>query len=176
MIKFYVGVTDTNWFLYLKEQYKNNTLPKYVNFWTPGSTSFKVLKDGELFLFKLHKKKNSGVNGEVAGGGYFSHFERLTMSDSWKKYGIGNGAATYDEMFNSLNKIKEKNNFPNEQTIGCIVLKDVFFLDRLIEEPSDWKKAIVRGKSFTLDNEIGKGLYLQVNQQLDDVNIKGEEL
>ena len=66
----------------------------YINFWTPGSTSFKVLEAGELFLFKLHNKKNSGVNGEVAGGGYFSHFERLNMADAWKKYGIGNGAAT----------------------------------------------------------------------------------
>ena len=35
----------------------------YINFWTPGSTSFKVLEAGELFLFKLHKKKNGGVNG-----------------------------------------------------------------------------------------------------------------
>ena len=166
MTKLYVGVTDTNWFLYLKEQYKNNNLPMYINFWTPGSTSFKVLEAGELFLFKLHKKKNSGVNGEVVGGGYFSHFERLTMSDAWKKYGIGNGAATFDEMCASLKRVKEKNNVKNDETIGCIILKDVFFFDKLIEEPSDWKKSIVRGKSYTLEDDIGKELYLQVNKQL----------
>mgnify|MGYP003448248790 FL=1 len=166
MTKLYVGVTDTNWFLYLKEQYKKHDLPMYINFWTPGSTSFKVLEAGELFLFKLHKKKNSGVNGEVVGGGYFSHFERLTMSDAWKKYGIGNGAATFDEMCASLKRVKEKNNVKNEETIGCIILKDVFFFDKLIEEPSDWKKSIVRGKSYTLEDDIGKELYLQVNKQL----------
>ena len=166
MTKFYVGVTDTNWFMYLKEQYQKGNMPIYINFWTPGSTSFKVLEAGELFLFKLHNKKNSGVNGEVAGGGYFSHFERLNMADAWKKYGIGNGAATYDEMCASLKKVKEKNNCKNEKTIGCIILKDVFFFDKLIEEPSDWKKSIVRGKSYTLEDDIGKELYLQVNKQL----------
>ena len=163
MTKFYVGVTDTNWFMYLKEQYQKGNMPIYINFWTPGSTSFKVLEAGELFLFKLHKKKNGGVNGEVVGGGYFTHFERLTMSDAWKKYGIGNGSIlqyTIDHIY------KEKNNIKNEGTIGCIILKDVFFLDNLIEEPSDWKKSIVRGKSYTLEDDIGKELYLQVNKQL----------
>ena len=166
MTKFYVGVTDTNWFMYLKEQYQKGNMPIYINFWTPGSTSFKVLEAGELFLFKLHNKKNSGVNGEVAGGGYFSHFERLNMADAWKKYGIGNGAATYDEMCASLKKVKEKNNCKDEKTIGCIILKDVFFCDKLIEEPIDWKKSIVRGKSYKIDDEIGRELYKNVLEQI----------
>lgn len=166
MTKFYVGVTDTNWFMYLKEQYQKGNMPIYINFWTPGSTSFKVIEAGELFLFKLHNKKNSGVNGEVAGGGYFSHFERLNMADAWKKYGIGNGAATYDEMCASLKKVKEKNNCKDEKTIGCIILKDVFFCDKLIEEPIDWKKSIVRGKSYKIDDEIGRELYKNVLEQI----------
>ena len=66
----------------------------------------------------------------------------------------------------SLKKVKEKNNVKNGETIGCIILKDVFFFDKLIEEPSDWKKSIVRGKSYTLEDDIGKELYLQVNKQL----------
>ena len=108
MTKLYVGVTDTNWFLYLKEQYKNNNLPMYINFWTPGSTSFKVLEAGELFYLSCIRRKIAELMGEVVGGGYFSHFERLTMSDAWKKYGIGNGAATFDEMCASLKRVKEK--------------------------------------------------------------------
>ena len=37
----------------------------YINFWTPGSTSFKVLEAGELFLFKLHKKKMAELMGKL---------------------------------------------------------------------------------------------------------------
>ena len=88
------------------------------------------------------------------------------MADAWKKYGIGNGAATYDEMCASLKKVKEKNNCKDEKTIGCIILKDVFFCDKLIEEPIDWKKSIVRGKSYKIDDEIGRELYKNVLEQI----------
>ncbi len=52
-MKFWVGVTDKNWFDYL-----SNISPDEVNFWKPGGQGFGVLQIGEPFLFKLHKSLN----------------------------------------------------------------------------------------------------------------------
>ena len=61
-MKIFVGVTDDNWFEYLK-----SISPDEVNFWQPNSTkNFRAIKPGELFLFKLHSPRNY-----IAGGGVF---------------------------------------------------------------------------------------------------------
>ena len=69
-IRFYVGVTDSNWFR--KLSLRND---KEINFWTPGAITFKTLLPGEMFLFKLHKP-----NDYIVGGGFFhnSRFCQLT--------------------------------------------------------------------------------------------------
>ena len=59
-MKFYVGVTDNEWFNYLKR-----LQPDELNFWRPGGgTTFQVIDQGEPFLFKLHSPQNY-----IAGGG-----------------------------------------------------------------------------------------------------------
>lgn len=68
---FYVGITDSNWFSFLREDYNNGILGAEVNFWTAGTRAFKVLESGDLFLFKLHNKKSTGENGEIVGGVFF---------------------------------------------------------------------------------------------------------
>jgi len=45
-MKFYIGVTDRNWFKYL-----SSTKPDEVNFWKPRGKSFKSINTGDLFLF-----------------------------------------------------------------------------------------------------------------------------
>jgi putative restriction endonuclease len=53
-MKIYVGVTDNEWFDYLSRLPEINE----VNFWQPtGDSTFKSLKPGELFLFKLHSPR-----------------------------------------------------------------------------------------------------------------------
>lgn len=53
-MKMYVGITDYDWFKTLKEEKSDE-----VNFWKPGGkTNFKALKEGDLFLFKLHSPMN----------------------------------------------------------------------------------------------------------------------
>jgi putative restriction endonuclease len=48
-MKFYLGVTDNNWYRYLSD-----IAPEDVNFWQPGGRAgFNVLKIGAPFLFKL---------------------------------------------------------------------------------------------------------------------------
>jgi hypothetical protein len=71
-MKFYLGVTDNNWFNYL-----SNINPEDINFWQPGGTvNFKVLQAGAPFLFKLKSPLNA-----IGGIGFFqvTHFYRCQL-------------------------------------------------------------------------------------------------
>ena len=54
-----------------------------------------------------------------------------------EEFGKANGRESLDEMMNSIKGIQEKNNMQLSAEIGCIILKNVFFLDRAIPEPAD---------------------------------------
>jgi hypothetical protein len=61
-MKFYLGVTDTNWYKFLASQNRED-----VNFWQPGgNTNFKLLPSGATFLFKLKFPTNA-----IGGIGFF---------------------------------------------------------------------------------------------------------
>jgi putative restriction endonuclease len=61
-MKFYVGITDWDWFTYLS----SDEPPEEVNFWRPsGDRAFRALEIGEPFLFKLHSPRNF-----IVGGGF----------------------------------------------------------------------------------------------------------
>ena len=60
----FVGITDGDWFSLLSSQ----SGLEEINFWQPsGNTRFRALNQGELFLFKLHKPRNSIVGGSFEG-------------------------------------------------------------------------------------------------------------
>ncbi len=166
MSQFYVGITDTSWYSLLREDYNNGELGKQVNFWTPGTREFKAIKPGELFLFKVHNKKSTGEKGEIVGGGYFAYYEQLRIPDAWEKYGRGNGRESLQKMQEALKGMQQKNNMQVGVEIGCIILDNVFFLDKLIDEPINWSKSIVSGKRYTTDTEIGAELFDKVNDAL----------
>ena len=70
-MKAWIGVTDLSWYRFLSAQ------PgiEEVNFWQPGGSSqFRALQLGELFLFKLKKPYN-----HIAGGGFFAHSSLLPV-------------------------------------------------------------------------------------------------
>jgi len=52
-MKFWVGVTDKNWFEYLA-----SINPDEVNFWKPGGQGFGAIELGSPFLFKLKSPNN----------------------------------------------------------------------------------------------------------------------
>ena len=168
MTTFYVGITDSNWFSLLREDYNNGVLNQQVNFWTPGTRGFKVIESGDLFLFKLHNKRSTSEKGEIVGGGYFSHYDKMSISDAWNKYGRGNGRNSLETMQKSLNRMQEKMNTQSTVEIGCIILENLFFFEKWIDEPADWGKSIVSGKKYSTDTEIGKKLYQLVNECIKD--------
>lgn len=157
-MKFYVGVTDNTWFKNLKERGCSE-----VNFWKPGAQPFGVLKQGDLFLFKLHAPYNY-----IVGGGQFVSYSILPIALAWETFGKENGTKDFNEFYTKI--MKYKNGKPEEHNpvIGCIVLSNVFYFDQedWIAAPEDWSKAIVSGKTYDAQSVIGFNIYSQVRERL----------
>ncbi|MGN0727189.1 MAG: hypothetical protein ACI4LL_03465, partial [Anaerovoracaceae bacterium] len=60
-MRMYVGITDSDWYNILKDENCDE-----VNFWRPGSSTFKAVEENEMFLFKLHSPQDF-----IVGGGFF---------------------------------------------------------------------------------------------------------
>lgn len=68
--RFWVGVTDADWFNLLR------AIPDVdeVNFWQPSPVAPKALQPGAPFLFKLHR------DDRVVGGGFFADWTHYPAS------------------------------------------------------------------------------------------------
>lgn len=155
---FYIGVTDSNWFDLLKanEYYE-------VNFWKPGTSIFRALQPGELFLFKLHYPNNY-----IVGGGFYAGFSLLPTFLAWEAFGLANGVTTLDELNKRIEKYRGRNSISSKPEIGCVILTDVFYFDReeWIPSPSDWSPSIVQGKGYSTDTVTGRLLYDAIQERL----------
>ncbi|NBC02455.1 MAG: HNH endonuclease [Bacteroidetes bacterium] len=166
-MKFYIGVTDDDWFHYLAQHQ-----PEEVNFWRPRDKSdFKVINEGAPFLFKLHSPNNY-----IVGGGFFVRHLFLPLSLTWDAFGIKNGAATYDGFRQSIMKFREGEGL--NPTIGSTILTEPFFFERKdwIPIPKNWSKNIVKGKSYSTDESIGANVWDQVQERLGDLDRREGEL
>ncbi len=146
----YVGVTDDDWYRFLAARHDIAE----VNFWQPsGGRGFAVLQPGEPFLFKTHYPHN-----RVVGGGFFSGFARLRLSEAWEFFGAANGVAGLEEMRVRVGKYRARPILPGEDPeIGCIFVRDVSFFaaGHELEPPPAFAPNIVQGKSYPLDEEPG---------------------
>jgi putative restriction endonuclease len=166
-MKFYLGVTDNNWFKYL-----SSINPEDINFWQPGgSVTFKVLQSGAPFLFKLKSPINA-----IGGIGFFSSHSFLPLSIAWDAFGKRNGCETFDE-FNSLILNYRKDKFNLNPTIGCIVLNNPIFFEESdwIETPDNWANSIVQGKSYDTNEEVGHILWQKVEKLLEKYLYNSQE-
>lgn len=164
-MKFWVGVTDTEWFNFL-----SNIAPDEVNFWQPsGNVTFQALKPGELFLFKLHSPFNF-----ITGGGFFVSFSRLPISVAWQTFGEKNGAASYELLRSRIMKYRvQHKTYEPDPIIGCIILTSPFFFtkDEWIPVPKDWNPSLVRGKTYDYHEPIGAALWLAVQERIQNKSI-----
>jgi putative restriction endonuclease len=150
-MKIWVGVTDKNWFDMLMK-----LGPEDVNFWQPsGNRQFKVLKPGELFLFKLHSPLNF-----IVGGGHFVSYSQLPSSLAWEAFGTSNGVQSLSELRQRVLKYRGGTSEP-DPTIGCNVLAEPFFLPRedWIPIPASWAPNIVQGKTYDTATDEGRQLH-----------------
>ena len=169
-MKFYLGVTDNNWYRYLAQQKRED-----VNFWRPGGNStFTVLAANEPFLFKLKAPVNA-----IAGIGFFSSFTYLPLSMAWEVFGERNGCNSLDQLKRMILALR-KDQINQNPTIGCIVLANPLFFRKedWIPVPEDWSNSIVQGKSYSTDTEIGFLLWnrveLLLQQYLNNITDEGK--
>jgi putative restriction endonuclease len=137
-MKFYLGVTDNNWYNFLSLQNRED-----VNFWQPGgNTTFKVLTSGAPFLFKLKRPLNA-----IAGIGFFSSHTFLPVSIAWDAFGKGNGCGSFQELQKMIVHYRQDKTSVNPN-IGCIILTNPIFFKKedWIPVPQDWSNSICPGK------------------------------
>lgn len=117
-INLIVAVTDDDWFNLLRRM----SGLKEVNFWAPSDSTFKALKPGELFLFKLRAPHNA-----IVGGGVFTHANSLPCSLAWEAFRESNGATSAHEMRARIAKYRRV--APGDRSdfaIGCRILTQPF--------------------------------------------------
>lgn len=155
-----VAVTDEDWFELLRRQVDLDE----VNFWAPSAVSFRALRPGEMFLFKLHAPRNV-----IVGGGIFAYATTLPCSLAWEAFGISNGATSAQSM---RARIARYRGVPREDRsdfeIGCRVLTQPFFFQEpdWIAVPSSWSRNIVSFKTYTTADADGVALWEAVSERL----------
>lgn len=159
-MQIFIGVTDDNWFKYLK-----SIKPDEVNFWQPNSgRNFKAIKQGELFLFKLHSPNNF-----IVGGGIFVRQAFLPVSLTWDAFGIKNGTSNRDDFVNAIYQYRrtDRRSEP-DPTIGSLILSTPFFFERedWIPVPKSWSPSIVQGKTYDTETAEGRELYEVVQRKM----------
>lgn len=156
-MKFWVGVTDNQWFKYLSE-----IQPDEVNFWQPSATPpFRTAPVGLPFLFKLKRPFN-----HIAGGGFFVTYSRLPLSLAWEVFGQKNGCRTLAELRQLISPLVA-GGF-SDGDIGCTVLANPFFFEdsTWIKDPPGWASSIVRGKMYDSSEDNGRVIWNSVQSCL----------
>jgi putative restriction endonuclease len=143
----YVGVTDGDWYRFLAERPEVSSAE--VNFWRPGGgRGFRALTEGEPFFFKTHAPHN-----RVVGGGFYSGFAALRVSEAWQMFGLANGVADLEQMRARITHYRREAIAPGEDPeIGCVFVRDVtFFPDGLAyDAPPGFASNIVQGKTYDM--------------------------
>lgn len=159
-MRIFVGVTDNQWFRFLRR-----LEPEEVNFWQPsGSSQFRALSPGELFLFKLHAPENF-----IVGGGFYATFSILPCSRAWETFSQENGVGSLHEMRARIELYRRIPPRPHEDyLIGCLVLVQPFFLEdsEWIPVPPDFARNIVRGRGYDAMAGTGAELLAEVRKRL----------
>jgi putative restriction endonuclease len=144
-VEAYVAVTDDDWYRFLARRPELDE----VNFWRPGGgRAFRRIAVGEPFFFKTHHPHN-----RVVGGGFYSGFAPLTVSEAWDLYGYANGVEDLDQMRRRVGRYRRTPIGPGEDPeIGCVFVRDVVFFhdDESVPSPRDFATNIVPGKGYDL--------------------------
>lgn len=160
-MKAYVGVTDGDWYRFLAARPEISE----VNFWQPsGGRAFRVLEAGEPFLFKTHHPHN-----RVVGGGFFSGFAVLPLSEAWGLFGEANGVADIATMRQRVGQYRRSVFAPGEDPlIGSIFVRDVVFYPPGLEmaSPPEFAPNIVQGKSYALSEEPAASYFEEALRRL----------
>jgi putative restriction endonuclease len=155
-------VTDGEWYRFLADR---PTLTE-VNFWRPaGAREFRALAPGEPFFFKTHY----GQGNRVVGGGFYSGFAQLRVSEAWEFFGEANGAPSLEQLRIQVGRYRQKPIAAGEDpTIGCVLIRDAGFfpVEVLAPPPPDFAPNIVQGKGYDLAVEPRADYFNDLLQRL----------
>jgi putative restriction endonuclease len=158
-MKFWVGVTDKNWFEFLRAR-----APDEVNFWQPSARRrAAVLEAGAPFLFKLHAPRNF-----IVGGGFFVRYSALPARLAWDAFGVNNGVADYAALKRRVEQYRSEP-VSGDPEIGCNVLNRPFFWseENWIPVPATWAPNIVQGRGYSRSEPEGLALWNAVLRRLE---------
>lgn len=151
-MKGWVANTHSDWFDFLavKGHWEE------VNFWNPSDYYAFRGEPGSPFFFRLTAPRNA-----IGGFGLVSGFAKLPEWLAWECFGEGNGAVTFAEMQERLERLRVQNKIRGGaelKQIGCIILADAVFFPRenWIRQPDDWGRQNLRYKGYDLSQ--GEGL------------------
>lgn len=151
-----VGVTDNRWAAFLRDHAHLTE----ANFWQPSPHGFKALSAGEPFLFKTKDpKKFRGVDipgYHLVGGGFFDEYVELRVSEAWTIWGAANGVSSEQQLLARAQSYRGRFSEVSDPdpTIGCIILRNIFFADRGTEmhEPPNWARNNVTYTGYDMNN------------------------
>ncbi|MGI4833372.1 MAG: HNH endonuclease [Janthinobacterium lividum] len=158
-MNFYVGVTDYQWFDFLRQEPRED-----INFWKPlgGGTKFGAVPSGAPFLLKLKKPYHC-----IAGVGFFTNQIDLPISMAWDMFGPRNGFGDYQEFAQAIRKYRAANGKPPEANplISCLVLTAPIFFRKpdWLPAPESWGNSIVTGKVYSTAEAVGGQLWAAVS-------------
>ena len=147
----YIAKTHEDWASFLKAE----GITDSVNFWSPNPTPLlKALPGNRLFLFP---KCPPDGKRRLVGYGKAREYFPASVEEAWRRFALGNGASSIDEMLERLNSFPAVNRQIDQITsIGNTVLDEVVWRD----EPVTIKNMgitvapnIVRGRSLSVDEE-----------------------
>jgi putative restriction endonuclease len=149
----FVGVTDLDWYLQLAT---NPPEGGEANFWFPSARqSFAALQPGEIFLFKTHvERRNPSLSNRIVGGGIYSGYARLLVSEAWSWFQLANGTPSRKQLLERVALYRRAPFGPFEDPeIGCVILRDVVFFEQheTVAAPEDFRLSIVKGKRYNLE-------------------------
>ena len=157
----YVGVTDHEWYRFLAARPGLDE----VNFWRPGGgQQFRVLTPGEPFFFKTHAPHN-----RVVGGGFFSGFAALRLSEAWELFGESNGVPGLPVMRQRVGRYRREPLRPGQDpVIGCVFIRDTRFFAPGDEAgaPPQFAISVVQGKSHDLADSAHAGYFADLLDRL----------
>jgi HNH endonuclease len=98
------------------------------------------------------------------GGGFYSGFTRLRISEAWEFFGPANGVTDLAQMRQRVGHYRREFMGPGDDpVIGCLFIRDVRFFPPGDDAaaPPDFAANVVQGKGYNLGTDAGLTAYFQ---------------
>jgi putative restriction endonuclease len=156
--RFYVGVTDTKWFEFLRAEPALDE----VNFWSPGSRRLAAGR-GTPFVFKLRAPMNA-----IGGIAFVSFVESMAIRDAWEFFGRENGVSSLQQLRERIAANRPSKKAELDDEIGCFVLSQPTFFPLPIPQPEDWPPSLQGGKYYSTGTAAGLRVWRDIVVALSD--------